>query len=99
MMKYQAADYFTGHFLIQVNNKRGQPGGGKYKTRLVSRSLRSLGRSVGRRSRGSIVNIVVKDPSMCKAVAAKIGTLAFYIAIYKAESRFVHVPQKHDQTG
>lgn len=39
----------------------------------LSRSLRSLGRSVGRKNRKSIVNHVLKDRSMRKKVIAKVG--------------------------
>jgi hypothetical protein len=43
----------------------------------LTRSLKHLGKSVGRRSRNSIVNQVIKDDRMQKKVVTKVGNLIF----------------------
>ncbi|XP_019862645.1 PREDICTED: uncharacterized protein LOC109591334 [Amphimedon queenslandica] len=62
----------TGSPVVYFVNKKPS---GPCRVNVVSKSLRSLGRSVGRRSRMSIVNFVLKDKIMRRKVAIQIGKL------------------------
>ena len=55
--------------ILQVIVKKNKT----HRVHRVTRSLKSLGRSVGRRNRKSIVNQVIKDSFMKKLVAARLG--------------------------
>lgn len=56
--------------------------GRKHRVFRVTRSLRSLGRSVGRRSRKSIVNQVMKDVEMRKKVVFAVGKIVHKELMY-----------------
>lgn len=59
------------HKTIQVIVKKGKT----HRIHRLTRSLKSLGRSVGRRKRSSIVNLVIKDIVMRNRIIHKIGDI------------------------